>query len=107
MGAEKFINIKCRKSGLRPSAAVVVATVRALKYHGGAELRSLTREDLDALQRGMANLHRHVENVKTHYGLNTVVSINKFASDTDEEIRLLSTRRNGLEPTTSRASAVR
>jgi formate--tetrahydrofolate ligase len=92
LGAEKFIDIKCRKSGLRPSAAVVVATVRALKYHGGADLKALTAEDTAALGRGMVNLERHVENVTGNYGLPCVVSINRFDSDTQREIDLITSR---------------
>ena len=89
LGAEKFIDIKCRKSGLRPSAAVIVATVRALKYHGGADLKTLTTEDLGALEKGLANLERHVRNVTERYGVPCVVSINRFDSDTPAELALL------------------
>src|SRR5918912_1000598 len=89
LGAEKFIDIKCRKSGLRPNAAVVVATIRALKYHGGVDLKTLDREKLDALEKGIANLERHVNNVRNHYGLPCVVSINRFNHDTQAEIDLL------------------
>jgi formate--tetrahydrofolate ligase len=89
LGAEKFIDIKCRKSGLRPDACVIVATVRALKYHGGADLKELTSENLDALEKGMVNLERHVHNVSKVYNIPVVVSINKFVSDTDNEIALL------------------
>jgi formate--tetrahydrofolate ligase len=92
LGAEKFVDIKCRKSGLRPSAAVIVATVRALKYHGGADLKSITQEDLVALEKGLVNLERHVENVSTVYGIPCVVSINRFNSDTPAEIELLRSR---------------
>ena len=96
LGAEKFVNIKCRKSGLRPSAAVVVATVRALKYHGGQDLKDMTREDLGTLQRGIVNLERHVENVQQVYGIPTVVSINRFTSDTDAEIDCIRAHMNKL-----------
>jgi formate--tetrahydrofolate ligase len=89
LGAEKFVDIKCRKSGLRPDACVVVATVRALKYHGGADLKLLSQENLDALEKGIANLERHVNNVRNHYGLPCVVSINHFTHDTPAEIDLL------------------
>ncbi len=89
LGAEKFVDIKCRKSGLRPHAAVIVATIRALKYHGGAELKDINKEDLGALERGIANLERHVNNVRNHYGLPCVVSINHFTFDTAAEIELL------------------
>ena len=92
LGAEKFIDIKCRKSGLRPSAAVIVATVRAIKYHGGADLATITTENLDALDKGIVNLERHIKNVQEHYGVRCVVSINKFTSDTDAEIALLKER---------------
>jgi formate--tetrahydrofolate ligase len=89
LGAEKFIDIKCRKSGLRPDILVLVATIRALKFHGGADLKELTKENLPALEKGVANLERHVNNVRNHYGLPCVVAINHFASDTDAEIALL------------------
>ncbi len=89
LGAEKFIDIKCRMAGLAPAAAVVVATVRALKYHGGVALADLTREDLGALERGMANLQRHLHNLREVFGLPCVVAINHFASDTDAEHALL------------------
>jgi len=89
LGAEKFVDIKCRKSGLRPDACVIVATLRALKYHGGVDLKDLNRENLVALEKGMANLARHVENVRTQYGLACVVAINHFTHDTAAEIALL------------------
>jgi formate--tetrahydrofolate ligase len=92
LGAEKFIDIKCRKSGLRPSAAVIVATVRAMKYHGGADLKTITQENLAALDKGIVNLERHVENVSKVYGIPCVVSINKFTSDTDAEVEMLKSR---------------
>ncbi|HYN27887.1 MAG TPA: formate--tetrahydrofolate ligase, partial [Burkholderiales bacterium] len=89
LGAEKFVDIKCRKSGLRPDACVIVATVRALKYHGGVDLNELNKENLAALEKGIANLERHVNNVRNHYGLPCVVSINHFSHDTPAEIGLL------------------
>jgi formate--tetrahydrofolate ligase len=89
LGAEKFIDIKCRKSGLRPDITVLVATIRALKFHGGADPKALTTEDLPALEKGIANLERHMNNVRNHYGLPCVVAINHFSSDTDAEIALL------------------
>ena len=92
LGAEKFIDIKCRKSGLRPAVAVVVATVRALKYHGGVDLQALGSEDLGALQRGLANLERHVHNLREVFGLPVVVSINHFSADTDAEHAMLRER---------------
>jgi formate--tetrahydrofolate ligase len=96
LGAEKFLDIKCRKSGLRPSAAVIVATVRAMKYHGGADLKTLTEENLSALDKGIVNLERHVENVSTVYGIPCVVSINRFNSDTPAEIDMLKQRMSAL-----------
>src|SRR5712671_5602868 len=92
LGAEKFIDIKCRKSGLRPSAAVIVATVRAMKYHGGADLKTITQENLAALEKGVTNLERHVENVQKNYGVPCVVSINRFNHDTQAELDLLGSR---------------
>ena len=89
LGAEKFVDIKCRKSGLRPDAVVIVATIRALKYHGGVDLKEVTKENLAALEKGIANLERHVNNVRNHYGLPCVVSINRFNHDTPGEIELL------------------
>ena len=89
LGAEKFVDIKCRKSGLRPDAVVIVATIRALKFHGGADLKALNQEDLAALEKGIANLERHVNNVRNHYGLPCVISINHFTHDTQAEIDLL------------------
>jgi formate--tetrahydrofolate ligase len=90
LGAEKFVDIKCRKSGLKPSAAVIVTTVRALKYHGGVELADLKSENLAALEKGAVNLERHIDNVVNHYGLPCAVAINRRHDDTDAEIRLLS-----------------
>jgi len=89
LGAEKFIDIKCRKSGLRPNAVVIVATIRALKFHGGVDLKSLNTENLEALSKGVANLERHVNNVRNYYGLPCVVAINHFTFDTPAEIELL------------------
>ena len=96
LGAEKFLDIKCRKSGLRPSAAVIVATVRALKYHGGQDLKIITEENVDALAKGIVNLERHVENVSKNYGIPCVVSINKFSSDTQAEVDLIKARMSKL-----------
>ena len=89
LGAEKFIDIKCRKSGLRPDVAVIVATVRALKYHGGADAKSLQAEDLERLDKGIVNLERHINNVRNHYGLPCVVAVNHFVHDTEAELALL------------------
>ncbi|MDD4915657.1 MAG: formate--tetrahydrofolate ligase [Methylococcales bacterium] len=89
LGAEKFLDIKCRMSGLKPSAVVLVATVRALKFHGGVARESLNQENLAALDSGFANLERHLGNIKNHYGLPCVVCINHFSFDSDAEIALL------------------
>jgi formate--tetrahydrofolate ligase len=88
LGAEKFFDIKCRKAGLTPSAAVIVATVRALKMHGGAAREALAAENREALARGLANLDRHVRNVRK-FGVPSVVAINRFASDTEAELELV------------------
>ena len=89
LGAEKFVDIKCRKAGLRPDAAVVVATVRALKYHGGVAKADLNNENLEALEKGIPNLLQHVENVTQNYGLPCVVAINRFPTDTEAELQLV------------------
>jgi formate--tetrahydrofolate ligase len=89
LGAEKFIDIKCRKSGLQPSAVVLVATVRALKYHGGVSVKDLATENLLALEKGMVNLQKHLHNIRTHYGLPCVVAINHRTEDTAAEINML------------------
>jgi len=89
LGAEKFVDIKCRKAGLTPSAAVVVATVRALKYHGGVAKADLNNENLEALEAGLPNLLQHVENVTKNFGLPCVVAINKFPTDTEAELALV------------------
>jgi formate--tetrahydrofolate ligase len=92
LGAEKFVDIKCRKAGLTPSAAVIVATIRALKYHGGVDVKDVGTENLAALEQGIVNLERHIHNVRNGYGLNSVVAINHRSEDTDAEIRLLQQR---------------
>ena len=89
LGAEKFLDIKCRMAGLVPSAVVVVATVRALKMHGGLDKKALGTENLDALEKGMPNLLRHVSNIKNVYGLPCVVAVNRFPTDTDREIEFI------------------
>lgn len=89
LGAEKFINIKCRKSGITPSAVVLVATIRALKFHGDIDKENLNQENLEALKQGFENLERHYNNVTKQYGLPCVVCINHFTFDTDAEIQLL------------------
>ncbi len=89
LGAEKFIDIKCRKAGLSPSVVVLVATIRALKFHGGCDLKEMSSENLAALEKGIVNLERHVNNVRTHYGLPCVIAINHRTTDTDAEVALL------------------
>ena len=98
LGAEKFIDIKCREAGLRPSASVVVATIRALKMHGGVAKVDLAKEDLAALEKGMKNLLRHVDNMTNVFGLPTVVALNAFATDTEAETNfvLSECRRRGI-----------
>jgi formate--tetrahydrofolate ligase len=92
LGAEKFVDIKCRKAGLRPDAAVIVATVRAIKYHGGVEVPDLGKENLKALQAGIANLDRHIDNVRDVWGLPCLVAINHRAEDSEAEVKWLQER---------------
>jgi len=92
LGAEKFIDIKCRKSGLRPACAVIVATVRALKYHGGIDVPELPKENVAALAKGIVNLERHINNMRERFGIPCVVSINQRAEDTPAEVRELQDR---------------
>jgi len=92
LGAEKFIDIKFRKSGLRPSAVVIVATIRALKYHGGMEVKEVSKESVEALEKGMVNLERHIHNIKENYGLPCVVAINHRTHDTEAELKVLVAR---------------
>lgn len=89
LGAEKFMDIKCRKSGLRPRAAVIVATIKALKYHGGVEVKDVKNENLEALEKGFVNLERHIENVRKNYGVPCIVGVNHFYHDTDAEVNWL------------------
>ena len=92
LGAEKFLDIKCRKVNLKPDAVVCVATIRALKYHGGQSKEEVKQENLEALSNGLHNLNRHLDNLKNKFGLNVIVAINKFSTDTDAEIELLSSK---------------
>ncbi|MEZ7957702.1 MAG: formate--tetrahydrofolate ligase [Rubritalea sp.] len=92
LGAEKFVNIKCRKSGLKPDASVIVATIKALKYHGGVKLADLQEEDLTALELGLKNLERHIHNIRDVFGLPCIVAINKFSFDTQAEIELVTNK---------------
>ena len=86
LGAEKFLDIKCRKTGMRPNATVIVATIRALKYHGGVDIKEVNRENLAALEKGIVNLEQHVENITKVYGMPCVVSVNRFTFDTRDEL---------------------
>ena len=86
LGAEKFLNIKCRKAQIKPDAVVIVVTIKALKYHGGIEKDKIQEENLDGLKNGMNNLYRHIENLKNKFGLNVIVAINKFNTDTENEL---------------------
>lgn len=97
LGAEKFVDIKCRKSGLKPDAAVIVATIKALKFHGGVKVADLEEENLEALTKGLANLEKHVSNVREKFGLPCVVAINKFSFDTDAEVDLVSRKMAHLD----------
>ena len=96
LGAEKFVNIKCRKAGLNSSAAVCVATLKALKYHGGAKQEECQEENLEALEIGIENLKRHVENIKNRYGLNPIVAINRYQNDTEKELKFLEEKLNEI-----------
>lgn len=91
LGAEKFLNIKCQSAGLKPKATVIVATIRALKYHGGGDLKNLTEPNPEAVAKGCVNLEKHLENTRL-YGIPAVVAINRFTSDTDEEIEIVKKR---------------
>ena len=97
LGAEKFLDIKCRKAGLKPSVVVLVATIRALKFHGGCEIADLNKEGCDYLKKGLVNLERHVTNLKNHYGLPVVVGINGFTFDTDAERKILQNKSEELD----------
>lgn len=89
LGAEKFLDIKCRKAGLKPDAVVIVATIKALKYHGGIEKDKIQEENLEGLKNGMSNLHKHIENLKDKYGLNVIVAINRYTADSLTEIKYI------------------
>ena len=96
LGAEKFLDIKCRKANLTPSVVVLVATIRALKYHGGCPKEEFSKEGCEYLKKGLVNLERHVKNLKEHYGLPVVVGINGFASDTEAERKILQDKSSEL-----------
>ena len=89
LGAEKFLDIKCRKARLKPDAVVLVATIKAIKYHGGVEKEKIQEENIQGLEKGIENLYRHVDNLKNKFGLNVIVALNKYAQDTEKEINYL------------------
>ena len=89
LGAEKFLNIKCRKADIKPDAVVIVATIKALKYHGGVEKDKIQEENLEGLKNGMSNLYKHIENLKDKFGLNVIVAINRYSTDTEKEIEYI------------------
>ena len=89
LGAEKFLDIKCREAKIRPDAVVLVATIKAIKYHGGQQKENLAEENIEALEKGMDNLYRHIDNLKNKFGLNVIVALNKFNQDTENEINYL------------------
>lgn len=97
LGAEKFLDIKCRNINTHPDAVVLVATIRSLKYHGGMPKEDITKESIDYLEKGMNNLYRHIHNLKEVYGLNAVVAINRFSTDTDKEINYLEEELNKID----------
>ena len=89
LGAEKFLDIKCRKAQIKPDAVVIVATIKALKYHGGVEKEKIQEENIQALENGMHNLYKHIQNLKEKFGLNVIVAINKYSNDPDDEIKFI------------------
>ena len=99
LGAEKFLDIKCRKAKLKPDAVVLVATIKAIKYHGGVEKERIQEENLEGLERGMDNLYRHIDNLKNKFGLNVIVALNRYNQDTDKEINFIKQKLNekGIE----------
>ena len=89
LGAEKFLDIKCRKANLKPDAVVIVATIKAIKYHGGIEKEKIQEENIEGLEKGIDNLYRHIDNLKNKFGLNVIVALNKYNTDTEKEIKYL------------------
>ena len=94
LGAEKFLDIKCRKAGLKPDAVVLVATIKAIKYHGGVEKDKIQEENLEGLEKGMDNLYRHIDNLKNKFGLNVIVALNRYNQDTEKEIKFIEQKLN-------------
>ena len=89
LGAEKFLDIKCRKTGLKPDAVVIVATIKAIKYHGGVEKEKIQEENIEGIEKGIDNLYKHIDNIKNKFGLNVIVALNKYASDTEKGIEYI------------------
>lgn len=89
LGAEKFLDIKCRKTGLKPDAVVIVATIKAIKYHGGVEKEKIQEENIEGIEKGIDNLYKHIDNIRNKFGLNVIVALNKYASDTEKEIEYI------------------
>ena len=89
LGAEKFLNIKCRKANLKPDAVVIVATIKAIKYHGGIEKDKIQEENIEGIKNGIENLYRHIGNIKNKFGLNVIVALNRYNSDTEEEVKYI------------------
>lgn len=89
LGAEKFLNIKCRKAKLKPDAVVIVATIKAIKYHGGIEKDKIQEENIEGIKNGIENLYRHIDNIKNKFGLNVIVALNRYNSDTEEEVKYI------------------
>ena len=89
LGAEKFLDIKCRKAGIKPDSVVIVATIKAIKYHGGVEKEKIQEENREGLEKGIDNLYRHIDNIKNKFGLNVIVALNRYVQDTEEEIAFL------------------
>ena len=94
LGAEKFLDIKCREAKIKPDAVVLVATIKAIKYHGGQQKENLAEENIEALEKGIDNLYRHIDNLKNKFGLNVIVALNKFNQDTENEINYLEKKLN-------------
>ncbi len=101
LGAEKFLDIKCRKAGIKPDAVVIVTTIKALKYHGGIEKEKIQDENIEGLERGMSNLYKHIENIKEKFGLNVIVAINKYNTDTSSEIEFIQDKLKDINIETS------
>ena len=99
LGTEKFLNIKCRKANLKPDAVVIVATIKAIKYHGGIEKEKIQEENIEGIKNGIENLYRHIDNIKNKFGLNVIVALNRYNSDTEEEIKYIKDKLNekGIE----------